>query len=114
MAAPAMRKRSIRLPSFKRTASQPVMEQVVEDVEATPKRNVKEFMSRALVKPTAVSPDDDDQSIVTLDSAAATIGSHNPFSPSSRRPALSPLEARSLELDDMLEPEGAEESKAEG
>ena len=115
LAAPAMRKRSIRLPSFKRTASKPVMEQVVEDVEATPKRNVKEFMSRALVKPTAVaSPDDDEQSIVTLDSAAATIGSHNPFSPSSRRPALSPLEARSLELDDMLEPEGAEESKAEG
>ena len=116
LAAPAMRKRSIRLPSFKRTASKPVMEQVVEDVEATPKRNVKEFMSRALVKrdSTVVSPDDDEQSIVTLDSAAATIGSHNPFSPSSRRPALSPLEARSLELDDMLEPEGAEESKAEG
>ena len=88
------------------------MEQVVEDVEATPKRNVKEFMSRALVKPSAVaSPDDDEQSIVTLDSAAATIGSHDPFSPSPRRPALSPLEARSLELDDMLEPEGAEESK---
>ena len=55
LAAPAMRKRSIRLPSFKRSASKPVMEQVVEDVEATPKRNVKDFMSRALVKrdPTA-------------------------------------------------------------
>jgi hypothetical protein len=95
------------------------MEQVVEDVEATPKRNVKDFMSRALVKrdTTVVSPEEDEMSVVTLDSAAATIGStarHNPFSPSSRRPALSPLEARSLELDDMLEPEGAEESKAEG
>merc|ERR1712072_1287615 len=99
LAAPAMRKRSIRLPSFKRSASKPVMEQVVEDVEATPKRNVKEFMSRALVKPTAVASPDDEQSIVTLDSAAATIGPRNPFSPSSRRPALSPLEARSLELD---------------
>ena len=41
LAAPAMRKRSIRLPSFKRTASKPVMEQVVEDVEATPKKDVK-------------------------------------------------------------------------
>mmetsp|Transcript_11684 Transcript_11684/g.34461 ORF Transcript_11684/g.34461 Transcript_11684/m.34461 type:complete len:477 (+) Transcript_11684:210-1640(+) len=119
LAAPAMRKRSIRLPSFKRTASKPVMEQVVEDVEATPKRNVRDFMSKALVKrdTTVVSPEEDEMSVVTLDSAAATIGSTargNPFSPSSRRPALSPLEARSLELDDMLEPEGAEESKAEG
>ena len=112
LAAPAMRKRSIRLPSFKRSASKPVMEQVVEDVEATPKRNVKDFMSRALVKrdTTVVSPEEDEMSVVTLDSAAATIGSHNPFSPSGRgRPALSPLEARSLDLDAELE--GAEESK---
>ena len=113
LAAPAMRKRSIRLPSFKRTASKPVMEQVVEDVEATPKRNVKDFMSRALVKrdTTVVSPEEDEMSVVTLDSAAATVGStarHNPFSPSGRR-ALSPLEARSLDLDAELE--GAEESK---
>ncbi len=114
LAAPAMRKRSIRLPSFKRSASKPVMEQVVEDVEATPKKNVREFMSRALVKrdTTVVSPEEDEMSVVTLDSAAATIGSHNPFSPSGRgRPALSPLEARSLELDAELE--GAEESKEE-
>ena len=116
LAAPAMRKRSIRLPSFKRSASKPVMEQVVEDVEATPKKDVKAFMRQALVKKgPVVSPDEDEMSVVTLDSAAATIGSHrgsgNPFSPSGR-PALSPLEARSLELDAELE--GAEESKAEG
>ena len=51
------------------------------------------------------------QIYTTLDSAAATVGStarHNPFSPSGRR-ALSPLEARSLDLDAELE--GAEESK---
>ena len=113
LAAPAMRKRSIRLPSFKRTASKPVMEQVVEDVEATPKKDVKAFMRQALVKrdPTVTSPDEDEMSVVTLDSAAATVGStarHNPFSPSGRR-ALSPLEARSLDLDAELE--GAEESK---
>ena len=49
-------------------------------------------------------------SVVTLDSAAATVGStarHNPFSPSGRR--ASPLEARSSDLDAELE--GAEESK---
>ena len=85
----------------------------MEDVEATPKRNVKDFMSRALVKrdTTVVSPEEDEMSVVTLDSAAATVGStarHNPFSPSGRR-ALSPLEARSLDLDAELE--GAEESK---
>ena len=114
LAAPAMRKRSIRLPSFKRTASKPVMEQVVEDVEATPKKDVRQFMRKALVKrdPTVVtSPEEDEMSVVTLDSAAATVGStarHNPFSPSGRR-ALSPLEARSLDLDAELE--GAEESK---
>ena len=113
LAAPAMRKRSIRLPSFKRTASKPVMEQVVEDVEATPKKDVKAFMRQALVKrdPTVTSPEEDEMSVVTLDSAAATVGStarHNPFSPSGRR-ALSPLEARSLDLDAELE--GAEESK---
>ena len=113
LAAPAMRKRSIRLPSFKRTASKPVMEQVVEDVEATPKKDVRQFMKQALVKrdPTVTSPEEDEMSVVTLDSAAATVGStarHNPFSPSGRR-ALSPLEARSLDLDAELE--GAEESK---
>merc|ERR1712196_111487 len=86
LAAPAMRKRSIRLPSFKRSASKPVMEQVVEDVEATPKKDVRQFMKQALVKrdPTVTSPEEDEMSVVTLDSAAATIGSHrgsgNPFS----------------------------------
>ena len=67
LAAPAMRKRSIRLPSFKRSASKPVMEQVVEDVEATPKKDVKAFMRQALVKrdPTVTSPEEDEMSVVT-------------------------------------------------
>ena len=79
------------LPSFKRTASKPVMEQVVEDVEATPK-DVRQFMKQAVKRdPPVTSPEEDGwpwlQARPPRPWGRQPV---NPFSPSGRR-ALSPL-----------------------
>lgn len=77
LAAPSLRKRSIRLPGFKTYGAKPApLEKVVEDA---PQRNVRQFMRgalRAQGRRPASPPEDDDRSVGTLDSAAATIGSH--------------------------------------